>query len=390
MIIYNSKISQKGTVSVIETVFETKGVEQTLWYKLPSVYNDYIVTENLDAPVVALLVLAMLNNEDIYVKGQLSARLNYTLNNYLIKALNYSNPDFNEIKIIPDAINYENINIEKSAATGLSCGIDSISTITSHLNLKKNYKLNYLTYFNAGSHGFFGGEKSNQIYYKRLANIELFAKDIGLPLVKIDTNLLDVLNVSFQSIHSIIHASCVLNLQKMFNTYYYASAFRFDYFKFDKNDTSSWDTLILNMLSTESTSFFSSMSQYSRFERTKLISNNNISYKYLDVCTNTLNATKLNCSKCEKCLRTLLSLEMIGKLNEYNEIFDLQLYKSKRDNYIGALINKKDYNQINEEIYLNLKQRSLIKTKHYLISMKENINQNIKKFKSILKPVIKK
>lgn len=385
MIIYSPKIKYKDTISVIETVFETKGIENTLWYEVPTVYKDFVVTENADASVVALLVLAMLNNEDIYVKGQLSARLNYTLNTYLIKALNYSNPDFKVIKIFPDAINYNDINVEKSAATGLSCGIDSISTIVSHINLKESYKICYLTYFNAGSHGFFGGEKATQIYNKRLLNIESFAKEINLPLVKIDTNLLDVLDVDFQSIHSIIHASCVLNFQKMFKTYYYASAFKFNYFKFDKNDTSSWDTLILNLLSTESTSFFSSMSQYSRFERTKLVSDSKISYKYLDVCTNPLNATKINCSKCEKCLRTLVSLELLGKLNEYHDIFDLSQFYDNRDKYIGKLIVNKNFNQINREIYNKLLQKNLIGLKHYFAAAGVFISSKLKEFKSMFK-----
>ena len=47
------------------------------------------------------------------------------------------------------------------------------------------------------------------------------------------------------------------------------------------------------------------------------------SYRYLNVCLKDGD----NCGVCEKCVRTLLGLDALGKLDEYNQVFDTQYYK---------------------------------------------------------------
>lgn len=41
-------------------------------------------------------------------------------------------------------------------------------------------------------------------------------------------------------------------------------------------------------------------------------------------------AAKINCSRCWKCLRTELSLELMGKLDAFSEVFDLNTYQRFR------------------------------------------------------------
>ena len=149
---------------------------------------------------------------------------------------------------------------------------------------------------------------------------------------------------------------------------YYASAYRFDHFNLNKNDTSDWDMMLLKLIETESLSFYSSMSQSTRYRRTEIISNYEPSYKYLDVCTASHVTDKINCSKCEKCLRTQITLELIGKLNRYNEVFNLKVYEQYKDKYIADLVSKKNLNQINQELYLKLNLKGEIKFKHYFMS----------------------
>ncbi|WP_452602300.1 hypothetical protein [Pontimicrobium sp. MEBiC06410] len=380
MIIYQSKIIERDSFSYLETVFETKNKTETLWYKIPSQYKDQLTTQNLDAAVVGLLVLAMKNNEDIIVKGTLSSKLNYTLNNYLIKALHLSNNAYHEIKVIPETTSTATLNNGKNIATGISCGIDSFSTIATHTNTRKQYDVNYLTYFNAGSHGKFQGEIAKKLYAKRLNNVEQFVQKVGLPLLKLDTNVYNLVGVDFQKLHSIYHISCVLALQKGISTYYYSSAFRFDYFKLNKNDTSDWDNLLIGYLQTESTQFYSSMAQYNRFERTEIVAHYKPSYNYLDVCTSYTDNAKINCSKCDKCMRTQLSLELLGKLENYRNVFNIEIYKKYKDTYIGKLLYTKEKHQINKDLYLKLEEKNMIKPKHYIINTFPTLKKRISRF----------
>ncbi|CAH8295272.1 hypothetical protein EV196_10883 [Mariniflexile fucanivorans] len=369
MIIYPPKIIVNVNKCVLETVFETQGRQDVLWYKFPLEYKELLVLEQSDAALVGLLVLAMKNNEDIHIKGAISSKLYYTISSYLIRAIHISNPTYHLITIYPESLSEKVFNIRKIAATGISCGIDSFATIATHEEFEDAYQIKYFTYFNAGSHGVFGGAIANKIYEKGIAKAKAYAALNNIPLISIESNVVDVVGINFQKLHSLYHLSCVLTLQKIISVYYYSSAFRLDYYKLSDNDTSDWDIVLIRLLETESVNFYSSVSQFTRFERTALVSNYKPSYEFLDVCTAAQNSKKINCSKCEKCLRTQVSLELLGKLNEYGAVFDFEVYKIHKDQFISKLIFEKNKNQINLELYLKLKAANQIKLKQYLLNV---------------------
>lgn len=385
MIIYSPELITTKTHCILNTTFKRLEQTETLWYKVPLEYKAFVMDQTADAALVGLLVLAMKNGEDIHVKGKVSAKLYYSLNTYLVKAFNLSNPEYKLITITADAVVTLPVNANKVAATGISCGIDSFSTLASHLNQEEAYNVKYLTHFNAGSHGLFGGKIASQIYNERLQRIKRFAKSANLPLIEVDSNVLEIVHEDFQKLHSIYHLSCVLALQKGIDIYYYASAFRFDYFKLNKNDTSDWDTLLLKTIETEGVAFYSAMAQFSRFKRTQIVANYKPSYIYLDVCVAPLDATKINCSKCEKCLRTQVSLELLGKLELYSKVFDLQVYAAHKNQYISRLLANRNANQINKDIYLKLKENGKITLKHYVLDIIPSLRKRLYKLKKNLK-----
>ncbi len=72
-----------------------------------------------------------------------------------------------------------------------------------------------------------------------------------------------------------------------------------------KNDAAHYEGVLLPMLSTETTSFYSSNQEMSRIEKVRLISDFEQSYEWLLVCW----LHKPNCGKCGKCIRTMLELD---------------------------------------------------------------------------------
>ncbi|WP_067148368.1 hypothetical protein [Pseudotamlana agarivorans] len=390
MIIYPAEIIEQGEYAILKIVFETDGKEQALWYKLASQYKEFFVTENQDAAVVALLPLAMKNNENIAVKGQISARLHYTLISYLIPALNFTDNDYHIITINAENLNFKRLNEGCfKVATGISCGIDSLSTIATHKKEdKKEYALNYLTYFKAGAHGVFEGRLSEIAFAKGLENAKLYAREVNLPIIVIESNIGEVVRINFQKLHSILQLSCVLTIQKAISVYYYASAYRFDYFNLSNKDTSGWDIVLIQYLQTESLSFFSSVVQYTRLKRTEIISEEPSTYKHLDVCTNSFSAIKINCSQCSKCMRTQLTLELLGKLKLYDKVFNLDVYEFNKDYYIAELLFRDKLDQIDKELLSLLKKKKNIELIHYFIGfrirIRNRINKNKKKLKVLL------
>lgn len=379
MIIYQSVVKERNNETYLEAQFQSKEEKKTLWFKIPAEYKAYIVTENQDAALVSLLVLAMINNENIHIKGKVSAKLFYTINTYLIKAFHLANKEYHIIRVTADSLNYDSLVNTKNAATGLSCGIDSFSTISTHLNLDKEYKIKYFMFLNAGSHGKYGSGSTQKTFLKRLDNIKKYSLSVNIPILQIESNISEHLNLKFQKLHSVFQLSCVLVLQKLINIYYYSSAYRFDYFQISKDDTSSWDTLLIQYLQTESTGFYSSMAQMTRLERTKLVARYEPTYQFLDVCVNPLISNKNNCSKCDKCLRTLISFDLEGLKENYKEVFDFEVYNKHKDKFISSLIFKKEKDQINLELLNALKAKNKIRFKHYYIYLIFIFKKRIKK-----------
>lgn len=390
MIIYPSEIIKQDDFVRIQVSYETSVDKGVLWYDFPLEFGENLILENSDAFLVGLLLKAMKTGEDIIIKNKISSKLFYNISTYLIPALILSDNDLKDIKIIPDQLNDENLNIHKATATGSSCGIDSTATIIEHLNLKNAYSLNYLTYLNAGSHGQWNGEIAQKTYSKRLQRVKFFASELKLPLIEINTNIGEILGNDFQKAHSLRNLSCILNLQKIIKTYYYASAYRFDFFKIDKNDTSSWDILITRFISTESLDFISSMGHLNRIGRTKIVSEFDLSFRYLDVCASPDWQGKINCSQCDKCMRTQLTLEIFGKLNKFDPVFNVEKYYKLKKDFIGKMIATRNSNQINLELYDYLVLHKKLTSDHYLLSLKYRVNTMKSRFLKKIKRYVKK
>lgn len=390
MIIYPSVIIKLDDVVRIQASYETSIDKGVLWYDFPPEFAENLVLENSDAFLVGLLLKAMKTGEDIRIKNKISSKLFYNITTYLIPALILSDNDFKDVKIIPDQLNDKNLNIHQATATGSSCGIDSTATIIQHLNLKNAYALNYLTYLNAGSHGQWNGEIAQKTYANRLQRVRNFSSELNLPVIEISTNIGEILGNDFQKAHSLRNLSCILNLQKIFKTYYYASAYRFDFFKIDKNDTSSWDILITRFISTESLDFISSMSHLNRILRTKIVSEFDLSFRYLDVCTSPDLQGKINCSQCDKCMRTQLNLEIFGKLDKFDPVFNLEKYYKFKKDFIGKVIATRKSNQINLELYDYLVLHKKLTPYHYYYSLKYKVSSWKLSFLKKIKKYIKK
>src|SRR5690606_22797303 len=157
-------------------------------------------------------------------------------------------------------------------------------------------------------------------------------------ILKIDSNISEVLQMNFLQTNTLRNISAILHLQKLFKNYYLASKNRFDIFYLNPADNQDYDILTLNLLSTESTTFYSAVSWMRRSEKTQFISQFEETYGLLDVCVNpNHNGRKINCSECFKCLRTLLTLDLYGKIDLYYAVFDIEKYLKNKKIYIAEI-----------------------------------------------------
>jgi hypothetical protein len=248
-------------------------------------------------------------------------------------------------KAIPEQFSFDledkSIYPEANAVgTAMSFGVDSFYTYIQ--GLKSIEKINCLTLFNAGAFGQYGGEKSVELFEGMKTRVKGFAGKNNMGFVWVDTNLNEIFKMPFEQTSIFRNFACVFLLQKMFKSYFYASSATLKDFKLNKNDTKYYELLISKALKGNSLNFQISGLTEGRINKTKTISNNEITFDNLNVCLITPDNKDLkdnkNCSKCFKCARTMLTLDIIGELEKYSNVFDLTIFKANKSKNIGDLI----------------------------------------------------
>lgn len=318
------------------------GESKTLWYRLSEEYTD-MVSDRSDAPLVALLIPAMLRGEDIHIEGTISEKLFYNISGPYQKVLKLIIPSLHLVNIIPTDVQPAH-SIGEGVAMGFSAGIDSFCVLADHhyADGPKGFKVTHLLFNNVGSHG--SGENGTHLFHKRHNRIRPIASRIGLPFIAIDTNMDSFYQgLDFQLTHTPRNASIALLLQREIKRFYYASSFHYsNAFIGPSYDMAYSDTITLPLLSTETLEMISTGSEYTRVEKTLKVAKIEDSYRALDICVRGDTQNMINCSTCWKCKRTMLTLEIAGELDRYSGVFDLDAYRRIQDLYIGEVLCSKD------------------------------------------------
>ena len=378
--------------SRLETYVSIDGDKKKIWFSVDKEYEPYLCWERSDAYVIAVLNYAMRNGHDIECDAPLTEDLYYNIDKYLIDAIKQYNPNFYR-PIITAPISSDVLPCAGAVGTGISCGVDSLHALASQTGLKFNkHNITHLTFNNVGSHG--EGEKAQKLFKERLELPKIFANEFGYKLVISNSNLMDVVEQNHFKSHTYSSMFPVYCLQKLYSIYYYASG-GYKYSEFSLTDIvsqccGSYEMLSLPLLSTHNLRIYSEGEGMTRMTKLKKVVDYVPSYKYLNVCLKDGD----NCGVCEKCVRTLLGIDALGKLDEYNQVFDTQYYKQNKEWYLLQMLKqmaskKHDY----FELYPYFKKdiNLIIRLKALPYVLRGIIPQSIKKssFGKFLKSILK-
>jgi hypothetical protein len=353
--ILSTDIQKDGNLSILSVKLFLDNKECILYYKFSSKYVNYLSYEVADAYIVALLIYAMERGVNIESEIPVSEKLLFSLNKFLIPFLCKINK-----KLMPIQIKAKSSTFKCSGehvGTGISCGVDSLSTIIYHGIEEQcnHYKVDTLCLINSGYYGLNNNDNS---FYKESKKSKSFCSENDFDFLMIDTNLYDLTQYkSFHSVHTYLTCSTILLFQKYFRIYYYASGFPVHNFKASFDDSANYDTFLLNNISTDSLQFYSSCCIMSRVEKTALISKHPQIYNNLYVCTN--GKLSYNCGYCEKCIRTMLAFDSLGLSDMIERRFDIKQFKKNRYIYIGFMLRKKRKNIFYNEIYKSYKDNKI-------------------------------
>lgn len=82
-------------------------------------------------------------------------------------------------------------------------------------------------------------------------------------------------------------------------------------------------------------------------------------------------------------MRTALTLDLLGKLENYKNVFNFDTYREHRNTFIWYIISTRNDNQISRDIYDLLKEKNQIN--YYGIAVSKLKNQKMKLQAAIFK-----
>ncbi len=226
-------------------------------------------------------------------------------------------------------------------ATGISCGVDSFYNVLKHLDSEySSRRLTHVCIYNNGSiNNCYGKENIPFINQKVFEHAEVVAKELNLPLLKLESNFQDVVPQNHLRTHTYMDALPIYALQKLWRVYYYGSSNSYAGFSLKNNLSVApgrFEPFLLDCFSTSKFKIISSGSEGDRNDKIEFISDKLIAQKYLHVCLK----KDTNCGWCSKCLRTLLALDAAGKLDNFRESFNVDGYIKNRGKALVYLYNE--------------------------------------------------
>ena len=237
----------------------------------------------------------------------------------------------------------------------MSCGVDSFYSVLKHLNTDyPSRNLTHLCIFNNGSiSSLYGDKEAREIVRQKLfERAEAVAKELNLPLIRLETNFRAEIPQSHLLTHTYMDALAIYALQKLWRVWYRGSAYSFKSFSLKRNsdnDPAYFEPLLLDCFSTSKLKIYPSGSEGDRNDKLDFIIDNPLVQKYLHVCVR----KPINCGKCKKCKRTLLALDATGKLDNFRESFNVDSYRKHR---------RKMYSYLNDIIKENPESEFFVKT----------------------------
>ena len=308
--------------------------EKTIWFAVKNENADFFSTKVYDPFLLVPYFVAMHYGQDLKICGRVSKKLYRNLTNYAYRILLDYSDELKPIHLEVDGFDQ----VEQDGrliGASISCGVDSFTTLYDRFEKETDpeYRVNSVFFFNCGSYGSFYDERSYQGYLKRYRENKPAADELGLPMYLVESNIQFFQDeMGLNRIGHLNLWSCVLCLQRKVCKYYISSSNSYDEtLKYNKEvwneflDAYSGGSII-SLIQTERLELIYDGAQYMRTEKTEHIAEWKIAQKHLNVCF----STAPNCTVCPKCLRTLMTLEIIGKLNGFSQVFDLNVYSRLR------------------------------------------------------------
>lgn len=318
--------------SVTARLGEHSGNARTITFEI-SANAELEPVERADAFLPIALLVAMREGRSLHVDGVLSPRLLYHANHYLGEIIHRIHPTYRTVPVTAAETAALSVPDERGVCAGFSCGIDSFAVLQDHFlePTVPGFCLTHLLFNDVGSHR---PSDREGIFRRRLARIRRVAGELDLPVIVTRSNQTEFFGNDFMSFDALRNATVPLLLQGRMKRFYYGAAVTLDDLGvYPNNAVDMAEPALLPLLSTEAIDFVSAGAQYTRIEKLDRLTDVPLARRNLDVCV-VSPPNVVNCGGCFKCAPTLFTLEILGKMDAFADLFDLQAYRRARERFI--------------------------------------------------------
>lgn len=318
MIIHEPKLVNRSGHSIlfskVELAHFPTAFPEFLWFRIPDQYSS-LLSQQSDAFLIPCILAGMYFKEDIEVRGSVSPRLAYHLEEYQ-QLLHFRSPEvISPVKIIYSQIKpLETTN--SGVGTTFSGGVDSLFTVWKHLPQNQSDPDFQLTHgvFIKGFDILPNEDNHYRFLYEKYVPE---AENLGIKLIPLETNLVSIIHhrLSLPYFYGPIIAASGIALSGGFRKFLIPSSWDYENLK---RKAHSSDPLLDRLLSTDTLDVIHHGSTHLRVEKVREIADWKVAQKLLWVCEiHQFNNDTWNCSRCEKCVRTMIPLYTLGKLKYF-------------------------------------------------------------------------
>jgi len=318
MIIHQPELHSKDGHTIvwsrIEMSVKRDHFPDYLWYRVSEQHAEHLSLHS-DAFLVPGLLAGMQFGEDIEVRGIVSPKLAYYLDEYQ-HVLNFRLSAY----IQRVGIKYHQLNPLDAAPQGIgsafSGGVDSLFTLWKHLPQNETipgYQITHGLFILGFDTRFHDREQYDQVFMKYHSALEC----IGISLISLETNLVQLIipRLYYPYFYGPVLVGSAHVLGSLFKRFYIPSSR--DYYQL-KTWTSSSDPLSDPLLSSDRLEIIHHGATHRRVEKVAEICHWDFAQKNLRVCFNKdYDESGLNCSRCEKCTRTMIPLYALRTMDKF-------------------------------------------------------------------------
>ena len=353
------------------------GTVYPLWFEVDDKYGSYLCYERSDAFVLAVLYFAMRFGHDIETETPMTARLYEQLTGQYLPAFYKVNGMDRRgslrgyaVKITcPIASEIEHPVGGDCIGTGISCGVDSLHVFATHSDI--THACIWHGHVMTGIQDQDTLDKRDMAWIGMRNRAQCFASEARVELIIGDTNFDNgcISGLQWDGMTTFGNLFCIFALQKLWRTYYIASDC--DIMNFNirfptlVSDPARWEYFLFPHLALNSMSVRMDGHAHSRVEKVRDIVDYHLAQKYLNVCWRINEGHKNGTNDCPKCMRTLLNLQVLGAVDKFANVFDVDYYHSNFHEFLAEYYRCLLHNDL-----FALEMKPYFATQHYPLKIR--------------------